>query len=289
MVGYVSDPGQRLPEATSVGPVSLTVADLEAAAGFYERAIGLERAGDGATGTVSLGAGDAALVELVGEPGAPPRPRATTGLFPLAILVPDRAALAAAMRRVGDAGWRFTGASDHLVSEALYLNDTEGNGIELYRDRPREEWDYRDGQLQMDTLPLDLASLLAEEGADPDRMPTGTTIGHVHLNVADIAESERFYADALGFDVTVRGYPGALFVSAGGYHHHLGLNVWNGEGVPAPPAGSRGLRHYEVGLSSAEDVQRARARLEQAGFDAEEGDDGVLVRDPAGNGVLIRD
>ena len=234
MVGYVSDPGQSLPEATSVGPVSLTVADLEAAAGFYERAIGFERAGDGAAGTVSLGAGDAALVELVGEPGAPPRPRATTGLFHLAILVPDRAALAAAMRRVGDAGWRFTGASDHLVSEALYLNDTEGNGIELYRDRPREEWDYRDGQLQMDTLPLDLASLLAEEGADPDRMPTGTTIGHVHLNVADIAESERFYADALGFDVTVRGYPGALFVSAGGYHHHLGLNVWNGEGVPAP-------------------------------------------------------
>ena len=289
MVGYVSDPGQSLPEATSVGPVSLTVADLEAAAGFYERAIGLERAGDGAAGTVSLGAGDAALVELVGEPGAPPRPRATTGLFHLAILVPDRAALAAAMRRVGDAGWRFTGASDHLVSEALYLNDTEGNGIELYRDRPREEWDYRDGQLQMDTLPLDLASLLAEEGADPDRMPTGTTIGHVHLNVADISESERFYADALGFDVTVRGYPGALFVSAGGYHHHLGLNVWNGEGVPAPPAGSRGLRHYEVGLPSAEDVQRARARLEQAGFDAEEGDDGVLVRDPAGNGVLIRD
>lgn len=287
IVSRVSAPDPKLPDAATVGPVSLTTADLEASAGFYEKVIGLDRLGNG-SGTVRLGSGDATLVELVGEPDAPPRPRATTGLFHLAILVPDRAALAAALRRVGDSGWRFTGASDHLVSEALYLNDPEGNGIELYRDRPREEWDYRDGELQMDTLPLDLAGLLAVEGGDPERMPSQTTIGHVHLNVADIPAAERFYADALGFDVTVRAYPGALFVSAGGYHHHLGLNVWNGTGAPAPPAGSRGLRHYEVGLPSADDVQQAGARLAEAGFDAETRDGGILARDPAGIGVLVR-
>jgi len=284
----VSVADSKLPDATSVGPVSLTVADLDAASGFYQRVIGLGHLGDDAAGTVRLGAGDTTLVELIGERDAPPRPRATTGLFHLAILVPDRAALAAAMRRVGGSGWRFTGASDHLVSEALYLNDPEGNGVEIYRDRPREEWDYRDGQLQMDTLPLDLASLLAVEGGDPERMPAPTTIGHVHLNVSDIPAAERFYADTLGFEVTIRGYPGALFVSAGGYHHHLGLNVWNGDGAPAPPAGSRGLRHYEVGLPSADDVGQAAARLEAAGFDVEPRNGGIQSRDPAGNGVTAR-
>jgi catechol 2,3-dioxygenase len=283
----VTAPEPKLPGATTVGPVSLTVADLDGVAAFYQKAIGLEPR-DGAPGTARLGAGDRTLVELVGDREAPPRPPGTTGLFHLAILVPDRPALATAMRRVAAAGGRFTGASDHLVSEALYLNDPEGNGIEIYRDRSRDEWTYRDGQLEMDTLPLDLRNLLAEEDGDAPGMPAGTIIGHVHLNVADIPASEGFYADALGFDVTVRGYPGALFVSAGGYHHHLGLNVWNGEGAPPPPAGSRGLRHFEVVLPSEGDAERAAARLRDAGFEHEDGDEGIRVRDPTGNGVLLR-
>ena len=208
-----------------------------------------------------MGTGDASdtpVVELVGDPDAPPRPRGTSGLFHLAILVPGRPDLARALQRVAEAGWRLTGASDHLVSEALYLSDPEGNGIELYRDRPREQWPVRDGVLQMDTLPLDLDGVLGElrrEDASAG-MPPGTRIGHVHLNVGDLAAAEAFYSGALGFDVTVRGYPGALFVSAGGYHHHLGLNTWAGEGVPPPPSGSRGLREFEIVLPNTRVARR---------------------------------
>src|SRR3954464_10170378 len=234
---------------TRMGAVRLTVSGLEGVRDFYRDAIGLSELKP-ADGVVRLGTDDAPLVELVGDPGAQPRPRGTSGLFHLAILVPSRADLARALQRVAEAGWRLSGASDHLVSEALYLSDPEGNGIELYRDRPRDQWPVRDGVLQMDTLPLDLDGVLGElrrEDAEAP-MPHGTRIGHVHLNVGDLTAAEAFYSGALGFDVMVRGYPGALFVSAGGYHHHLGLNTWAGEGAPPPPPGSRGLREFEVVL-----------------------------------------
>ena len=225
---------------TTVGPVRLTVADLDGVRDFYRDAIGLAEL-DPRDDVVRLGTNGTSgepVVELIGDPDAPPRPRGTSGLFHLAILVPSRADLARALQRVAEAGWRLSGASDHLVSEALYLSDPEGNGIELYRDRPRDQWPVRDGVLQMDTLPLDLDGVLGElrrEDAE-SAMPAGTRIGHVHLNVGDLTAAEAFYSGALGFDVTVRGYPGALFVSAGGYHHHVGLNTWAGEGAPPSPA-----------------------------------------------------
>ncbi len=272
-----------------MGQVRLTVADLDASRAFYERVVGLatlaseeDIAGMGVAGT--------GLVELRGTPDAPARPAHSTGLFHLAILVPDRPQLASALRRVAEAGWRLTGASDHLVSEALYLNDPEGNGIEIYRDRPRSEW-RRDpqGELLMGTFPLDLDDLLAEPATgDDDGMPPGTAIGHVHLNVADISESEVFYAELLGFEVTVRGYPGALFVSAGGYHHHLGLNTWRGEGAPPPPDGARGLDHYEV-LMPGVGISEVSERLGDAGVAVGPGGNGDLrLADPSGNGILIR-
>src|SRR5689334_5260794 len=233
---------------------------------------------------------DGAVVELVGDPDAPPRPRGTSGLFHLAILVPSRADLARALQRVAEGRWRLSGASDHLVSEALYLSDPEGNGIELYRDRPREEWPIRDGQLQMDTLPLDLDGVLGElrreDAAAP--MPPGTRMGHVHLNVGDLTATEAFYSGTLGFDVTVRGYPGALFVSAGGYHHHLGLNTWAGEGAPAAPAGTRGLRQFEVVLPDGAALGAEQDRLREAGFEPALEEGGVRVTDPSGNVVLLR-
>src|SRR5262249_17342915 len=155
------------------------------------------------------------------------------------------AELARALERVARAGWAFTGASDHLVSEALYLRDPEGNGIEIYRDRPRDEWRRVDGDIEMATLPLDLAGLMAEAPEDPEAgMPAGPRRGHVHLQVADLVAAEAFSHGVLGFDVTVRSSPGALFLSAGGYHHHVGLNTWAGEGIPAPPPGARGLRSF---------------------------------------------
>jgi catechol 2,3-dioxygenase len=280
----MSTPPTRLPEDARIGAVSLNVADLEGAAAFYERALGLTPLERGA-GLVRLGAGSEPLVELVSSPDAPARPAGTTGLFHLAVLVPDRPSLADSLRRVAAADWRFTGASDHLVSEALYLRDPEGNGIEIYRDRPRSEWPYSDGQLQMDSLALDLADLLTEEqGAGG--VPEGTIIGHVHLNVADLDASERFYAGPAGFDVTVRGYPGALFVAAGDYHHHIGLNTWAGEGAPAPPPDALGLRHFELVVPDAAAVDRAAAALAESGPEPTEG--GVLVGDPAGNQMLVR-
>jgi len=275
--------------ALEPGAVRLRVADLATERAFYERAIGL-RAIDGDGEAIGLGADGTVAVELVEGSAAPPRPPHTTGLFHLAILVPDRAALAQALARVAGAGWRLSGASDHLVSEALYLNDPEGNGIEIYRDRPRSEWRYDGGSVQMTTLPLDLEGLLdelPESGSAGPAMPDGTRIGHVHLNVADIEQAERFYAGVLGFDVTVRGYPGALFLSSGGYHHHIGVNTWAGAGAPAPPEGSRGLEWFELTVESDAAADELRARLQAADAEAETGPDGLRTSDPSGNGVLI--
>ena len=274
-----------------MGAVRLTVNDLDSVRDFYRDAIGLTEL-DPEDGIVRLGANDGlgqSIVELFGSPDAPHRPSGTSGLFHLAILVPSRADLARALQRVAEAGWRLSGASDHLVSEALYLSDPEGNGIELYRDRPREEWPVRDGVLQMDTLPLDLDGILGElrrEDAQAS-MPAGTRIGHVHLNVGDLTAAEAFYSGALGFDVTVRGYPGALFVSAGGYHHHLGLNTWTGEGAPPPPEGSRGLNQYEIRLPDSAQLAAEEERLRDAGFKPQREDDVVRVTDPSGNRVVL--
>jgi catechol 2,3-dioxygenase len=273
---------------TRMGAVRLTVGDLDGVGDFYRDAIGLSEL-DRADGAVRLGANGAPVVELAGDPDAPPRPRGTSGLFHLAILVPSRADLARALQRVAEAGWRLSGASDHLVSEALYLSDPEGNGIEIYRDRPREEWPVRDGVLQMDTLPLDLDGVLGElrrEDAGA-AMPAGTRIGHVHLNVGDLTAAEAFYSGALGFDVTVRGYPGALFVSAGGYHHHLGLNTWAGEGAPPPPEGSRGLREFEIRLPGPDQLAAEEDRLREAGFEPRREGDEVHATDPSGNEVVL--
>ena len=275
---------------TRIGAVRLRAADADALTSFYERAIGLRTLAR-ENGLVQLGAGEGtALVELVSAPDAPARPPVSTGLFHQAILVPERADLARALLRLSGAGWRLTGASDHLVSEALYLNDPEGNGIELYRDRPREEWRRSPaGELAMATLPLDLESLMSElgESGDPGTMPAGTRMGHVHLQVAQLDSAERFYAGSLEFEVMVRSYPGALFVAAGGYHHHIGLNTWQSAGAAAPPEGALGLEHYELVVPDAGERDRIAAAL---GPDAEplELEGGVRATDPSGNRVLLR-
>jgi catechol 2,3-dioxygenase len=280
-----------LPSATHIGSVHLTVADLEAQRSFYERALGLrELERDGST--VRLGPdGGPVILELTGHPDAPRRPHGTTGLYHLAVLVPGRADLGQALRRVIESGWRFTGASDHLVSEALYLNDPEGNGIEIYRDRPREEWARSDeGVIQMATLPLDLDGVLGEiEAAEPvpALMPAGTHIGHVHLQVANLRDAETFYSGALGFEVMVRTYPGALFVSAGGYHHHIGLNTWESAGGSPPPEGSTGLRSFELVLPTADDANLVADRAREAGAQVETRDGTAILLDPWQDAVLL--
>jgi catechol 2,3-dioxygenase len=278
----------ELPADTRLGAIWLRAGDIGLLRDFYERVIGL-RAIASEDGVTALGAGDRSLVELVSDPDAPARPPHTTGLFHLALLVPARADLTRALRRVFENGWHLSGASDHLVSEALYLSDPEGNGIELYRDRPREEWPREGDEVAMATLPLDLEDLLAEPGAGDDApaMPAGTVLGHVHLQVKDLDSAAAFWVDALGLDVTASLYPGALFVSAGGYHHHVGLNTWAGVGAPRPPAGARGLDRFELVLPDAASAAAAGERLSVV---AELGDEdrGVLVEDPSGNAVRVR-
>jgi catechol 2,3-dioxygenase len=278
-----------IPPDTTVGKVRLRVADIDALATFYERVIGL-RDVERETGIARLGPeGGEPLIELVPAPGAPPAPSFSTGLFHLAVLVPGRAELARSLQRVAGTGWRLTGASDHLVSEAVYLQDPEGNGIEIYRDRPRDQWDEDGGELRMASLPLDLDGVLGEldDGEQPaEGMPAGTTIGHVHLQVADIPAAEGFYNRALGLDVMVRSYPGALFLSAGGYHHHLGLNTWQSEGAPPPPEGALGLDRYELVFPDAASRDEAADQLGETG-DPVRLDEGVLATDPSGNRVLL--
>jgi catechol 2,3-dioxygenase len=289
---------------TRMGRVELTVRDLDRAVSFYQGALGLS-ATVGDDGSVTLAApGGAQLVTLYGEPDARALQRRAPGLYHLAILLPSRRDLAAALVRLASARWPLDGASDHLVSEALYLSDPEGNGIELYCDRPRDQWPSADGQLRMATLALDLEGLLGElrgdrRAGEPDsgrrlgevaaQVPPQTRIGHVHLQVSELAATERFYAGALGFDVTVRSYPGALFVSAGGYHHHLGLNTWHSAGAGPAPAGSVGLRRFEVLFGDEAALASTLERARAAGLRPETLDDGgALLRDPSGNALVLR-
>jgi catechol 2,3-dioxygenase len=276
---------------TAPGAVQLTVADLDRSRSFYEQAIGL-RAFDRADGSLALGPEpDRALIELRADSAAPALNRRTTGLYHLAILVPTRLDLALGLARLAQARWSLDGASDHLVSEALYLSDPDGNGIEIYRDRPRDQWRRTNEGLQMATMPLDLDDLLGElRAADGFQQfaPSGTRIGHVHLQVSDLKASEQFYNGVLGFDVVVRGYPGALFVSAGGYHHHLGLNTWHSAGASHPAPGSIGLRSFEVVLPDQEELERVLDRVREAGVAIEPDPHGSLVRDPAGIAIVLR-
>jgi catechol 2,3-dioxygenase len=283
-------PAARIDPDTALGPVRLTVNDLDRSRIFYERAIGL-RATELDDGALGLGVpGGPALVELRGDSSAPRLNRQAPGLYHLAILVPTRLDLAFAIARLVQARWPLDGASDHMVSEALYLSDPDGNGIEIYRDRPRTEW-RRDGdQLQMATLPLDLDDIVGQlRGASEleAEVPVGTRIGHVHLQVSDVSEAEAFYHGVLGFDVMVRGYPGALFVSAGGYHHHIGLNTWHSAGAAPGPAGSVGLRSFTVELPDERELAAVLGRLEAAGIAAANASGGVLVRDPFANDVVL--
>lgn len=272
-----------LPDALTLGPVRLRVRDAARSLAFYRDVIGLTPLGS-EDGIVRLGAGTRTLVELEEAPNAPARPRGTPGLFHVAILMPDRAALAVVLKRLIARGVRL-GASDHIVSEALYLDDPDGNGIEIYRDRRRDEWFWQAGTIAMATEPLDLRNLLADAPAEVPAgtpMPDGTVVGHVHLQVGDLAAARRFYVNELGFDITTERYPGALFVSAGGYHHHLGLNVWHSQGRGPAPAGALGLVHYSVVLPDSAAVVKLRERLAADGQATTAIEGGFAVADPWG-------
>ncbi len=273
----------------AIGGVHLRVSDLERSLAFYSTVLGLDVLSSHAD-TAVLGAGGRALVSLRALPGATARPRRTTGLYHFAVLVPDRESLGHALARLVAARWPLQGASDHGVSEAVYLGDPDGLGIEIYRDRPRAEWPTNADGLAMGTDPLDLRALLesvAHDGTVPARVPPLTRMGHVHLQIRDIAEAEGFYHGALGFDVMQRMAAGALFVSAGGYHHHVGLNSWGVAGAPPSPETAPGLDYVELRLPHAAALDATRSALARHGVALQARDGGWLAVDPSSNAVLV--
>lgn len=278
--------GFRLPAATAVGPVTLQVADLERSLDFYRATLGLAELGRDA-GAAVLGAGSRPLVELRERLGARPAGRGRLGLFHFAILLPERPALGRFVQHLADLDVR-AGAGDHIVSEAFYLADPDGLGIEVYADRPRASWRRTGRELRMATDPVDVAAVVAAGGgAAWEGMPEGTTMGHVHLHVGDLALASRYYSEALGFDRTGWSYPGALFLAAGGYHHHLGTNIWAGTGARPPGADEARLLEWSLTLPDAASLRAAAESLTQAGFAAELLGDAMRTRDPWGTALWL--
>jgi catechol 2,3-dioxygenase len=277
--------GYRLPDATRLGRVVLQVADLARSITYYEQVIGLrvlDRSGE----IVALGGeGGPAFLELREHPGARPVPRmGRLGLYHFAILLPERAALGRFVAHLGRLG-AYAGMSDHLVSESLYLHDPDGLGIEVYADRPRSTWRHRGRELVMATEPLDVEAVLAAGAGVPwTGAPAGTVLGHVHLHVGSLAEASAFYHQGLGFDEVVWSYPGALFLSAGGYHHHLGTNTWARGAAPAGAEDAR-LVLWEILVPSPADAAAALASVAATGAEVEETPTGGVARDPWGVGV----
>ena len=265
----------RVPRATEIGRVSLRVADLERMATFYESVVGLSRLRESAERVV-LGGGEEPLLVLTAAPDAPERSREEAGLFHTAFLVPSREVLGVALERI-EAESTLTGASDHLVSEALYLRDPEGNGVEIYCDTPRTEWQEEDGEVAIDSRPLDLADLRAHASrADAtalDGVPAATTVGHVHLEVTDLPAARSLFVDGVGMRVRQTWDGSAAFVAAGDYHHHVGLNTWNGR---TEPQRGRGVDWFEIRVPDNVALTAARERLRQAGYAVDEDRNGVI-------------
>ena len=273
--------GYRLPEGTRLGRVLLQIANLPRSLKYYEGTLGMRVLRRDAAGAV-LGAqqDDTPLLELRQRSGARPvPPGGRLGLYPFAILLPDRLSLGQFLRHVGEIGVRV-GAADHLVSESLYLRDPDNLGIEVYADRPRSAWRRIGRELMMATDPLDLAGLARDAGTVPwTGLPGGTVVGHVHLHVGDLTAASAFFSEALGFDRMVWRYPGALFFAAGGYHHHLGTNTWAGGGATPPPAEEAQLLEWTIELPHQMSLDAASESLARAGYPAES--DGVAGRGPA--------
>jgi len=295
-----ANPG-GLPAATRLGRVRLRVSDLQRAADWYRDVLGLQpltgRAADTAAGgsgaadaaTLALGGVDREpLVELIETAGAAPAPaRGRLGLYHYAILLPDRTSLGRLLRHLARHGVRI-GAADHRVSEAIYLSDPDGLGIEVYTDRPRDSWSVSDGELVMTTDPLDVDDLIAAAASDEwQDMPAETRIGHVHFHVADLAAARAFYVDGLGFQPTVTRYPGALFVAAGGYHHHVGLNTWAGRAARPPADGETCLLDWRLEVPRVEDVDAIAARLEAGSFAFDRAEHSLRAPDPWGTTMVV--
>lgn len=275
---------------TRIGAVSLTIRNLERSLAYYQERLGFQlHHQDGRV--AYLGAGGPDLLILHEAPDAPEPAHNATGLYHFAVLVPSRRHLALMLRHLAESRTPLQGFADHLVSEAIYMGDPDGNGIEIYRDRPRSEWPRKGNEVQMASDPLDFEGIMAElDGEDEawSGLHHDTTMGHIHLKVRNIPETDRFYQEVIGFDLMQHFGSRATFMSAGGYHHHLGANTWHSAGGPPPPAGAIGLRSYEVVLPDEAALDEVVKRMEAAGTPIEQTSKGYQVQDPAQNTVVLR-
>jgi len=276
------------PPVTFVGQVNIKVQSLERSLAFYQEVIGFkvfEKTDKSAKLTAD---GKTVLLSIEQPSDVIPKKGRTTGLYHFALLLPDRADLARILKHFLQTGYPLQGASDHLVSEALYLADPDGNGIEIYIDRPASKWEWNEQHVVMATQSLDAENLLAESMEQAwNGLPAGTVMGHIHLHVAELAKTEEFYTKGLGFDVVSRYGPQALFISSGKYHHHIGLNTWNGAGAPQPPANSVGLESYTLVLPDEASLKDTAARLKELGAAVGEEQGVFITEDPSGNRIKL--
>ncbi|MFE0505851.1 VOC family protein [Peribacillus butanolivorans] len=270
---------------TFVREVSINVMHLDNAITFYRDIIGLQLLKTTDRKAVLTADGKTPLLMLEQPVDVIPKEGRTTGLYHFALLLPTRADLSIFLRHLLQTEYRF-GASDHDVSEALYITDPDGNGIEVYWDRPSSDWTWSNGEVAMGTDPLDGNSLLAESDAKWNGLPAGTLMGHIHLHVADLRKTEEFYMLGLGFTIVNR-FGGALFTSTGGYHHHIGLNTWNGVGAPAPKKNSVGLNWYSLVFADEEARNKVIEKLNKIGAEATKEDDFYVITDPSGNEIHL--
>ncbi|NBD24533.1 glyoxalase [Paenibacillus sp. T1] len=275
---------------TVIGTVQLRVSDLQRSVDFYKEVVGLRvLKRDGECAALGVPGSEKPLLALREIAGAVPRPRRSgAGLYHVALLVPDRRSLGLALRNLVASGIQV-GQSDHLVSEALYISDPDNNGIEIYRDRPREEWQWDgEGHVRMAVDPIDWDGLLAEAADAPwTGLPAGTTVGHIHLHVTELPTTEHFYVDLLGFNTVAHMADSAMFISAGGYHHHIGLNVWAGVGAPLTPDSAPGLDYFEIVLPTEDEQMTVFGRLQAASVPLRTERGTIIAHDPSGIQIHI--
>jgi catechol 2,3-dioxygenase len=278
-----------LPQELEIGLVQIRVSNLERSLTFYQNVVGLKILRQhGRKAEMTADGVHVLLVLREIEEAQVLRRNSAAGLYHFAILLPDRPSLGLALRNLIDSGIHI-GQGDHLVSEALYIQDPDNNGIEIYRDRPRDTWQHDgEGNVVMTTDPVDVDGLLADsEGLEWTGLPAGTVMGHVHFHVGDLAEATKFYVDALGFMPTTHYGDSALFISAGGYHHHMGLNIWAGQGAPAAPANAPGIDYFTLLLPSSQDVAEVAERVKRAGYRVEVAGGITTVTDPWNIGIQL--
>ncbi|RDI45758.1 VOC family protein [Falsibacillus pallidus] len=271
------------------GEIELSVENIDQSTRFYQEIIGLKILQQTEKTAVLTADGQKPLVRLVQPEEIAKRNPSSAGLFHFALLIPDRKSLADVLRHFALAGYPLQGGSDHLVSEAIYLADPDGNGIEIYSDRHPDDWKWENGKVSMDTIQLNVNDLMAKwDGDEWTGLPEDTIMGHIHLQVSDLNQSEQFYTGLLGFDVVNRYGSQALFISTGKYHHHIGLNTWNSKGAGPQPENKTGLNWYSLIYPSEQERNAAAAKLAAAGYSIKENHHEVLVKDPSGITISLK-